>query len=91
MSVTKPFFSLFLLLAVLLSAVDGSAQIVASTLPMKTSVQGYAVPSGTLGDDQPAAVLLVVSLDIEPEWYIYSNIPGETGKPRRSPTSSTRP
>ena len=81
MSAIKKSYGTFLLLALLLVPTAGHGQIQASTLPIQVAVQGYAVPSGTLDDDTSGAVLLTVSLDIEPDWYIYANIPGETGKP----------
>ncbi|MCJ2164011.1 MULTISPECIES: cytochrome c biogenesis protein CcdA [unclassified Pseudodesulfovibrio] len=81
MPVTKPLFSLLLTVALSLVSSMCYAQIQPSSLPMETRVEGYAIPMGTLGEDEPGAILLAVTLNIEDDWYAYSNIPGEVGKP----------
>ncbi|AMK11637.1 protein-disulfide reductase DsbD family protein [Pseudodesulfovibrio indicus] len=83
MSLTKPLFSLFLTIALLLSASPGKAQIQPSSLAMTTAVQAYSLEPRTFGADFPGAVILALTLNIEEGWYAYSNIPGETGKPTR--------
>lgn len=83
MPLTKPLFSLFLTTLLLLSATVCPAQIQPSSLAMTTSTQAFSLEPGVLGQDAPGAVVLALTLNIDKDWYSYSNTPGETGKPTR--------
>ena len=81
MQLNKLFFHVFLLLALTLCSVSAQAQIQPSNLPMTTLVEAFSVPSGTLGHADAEAVVVTVTLTMEKDWYTYSNITGEMGKP----------
>lgn len=83
MPLTKPLFSLFLTTLLLLPATVCPAQIQPSSLAMTTSTQAFSLEPGILGQDEPGAVVLALTLNIDKDWYSYSNAPGETGKPTR--------
>lgn len=71
----KPFSYLFFVLILALGVSSAQAQIQPSSLPMETVLEGFAMPA----DD----VVLTVILNMEKDWYTYSNIPSDMGKPTR--------
>lgn len=79
----KPLSTFFLIIVSVLFAVAANAQIQPKALPMETAVEGFLVPPGSFNDNDEQAVLLTVTLDMEPDWYTYSNLPMELGKPTR--------
>ncbi|MBG0790144.1 MAG: thioredoxin family protein [Desulfovibrionaceae bacterium] len=81
MRLNKLFFHLFFALVLIALTPPAQAQIQPSSLPLRTAVQAFAVPAGILGDDDPQAVVLTVTLNMEEDWYTYSNVTGELGKP----------
>ena len=50
---------------------------------METVVEGFSVPSGTLDDTLPGAMVVTVTLNLDTDWYTYSNVPSDMGKPTR--------
>ena len=80
---TKPIFSFFVIAFLTLSAVAAKAQIQPSSLPMETEVHAFALAPDAVRPGSPGGTLLALTLHIEKEWYAYSNILGETGKPTR--------
>ena len=83
MPINKLFFALLLSALLLLPAPAANALMQPSSLAMKTSVAPYSVAPGAMGPDSPAGTLLALTMHIDKDWYSYSNIPGETGKPTR--------
>jgi thiol:disulfide interchange protein DsbD len=83
MRLNNLFFHFFFILASILFALPSQAQIKPSNLPMEAVVEGFSVPSGTLGDDSAEAVVVTVTLNMEKDWYTYTNVTGELGKPTR--------
>jgi len=74
----KHIFALLFLLFASVSGTSSHAQIQPKSLPMETTVQGYSLPQGPQGKN-----LLAITLTMEPDWYTYSNIPIEMGKPTK--------
>jgi len=83
MRLNKLFFHLFFILASILFTVPSQAQIQPSTLPMEAVVEGFAVPSGTLGETADGAIVVTVTLNLDRDWYTYTDVTGELGKPTR--------
>ena len=83
MPINKLFFILFLSAFLLLPAKPGKALVQPSSLPMTTSTALFRVSPDEVKAGSPGGVLLALTLHIEKDWYTYSNIPGETGKPTR--------
>ena len=83
MPINKLFFVLLLSAFLLLPATPGKALVQPSSLAMTTSTALFRVSPDELGSGSPGGVLLALTLHIEKDWYTYSNIPGETGKPTR--------
>jgi thiol:disulfide interchange protein DsbD len=54
-----------------------------STLAMKTSVAPFSLAPDEMEPGSPGGTLLALTMHIDKDWYAYSNIPGETGKPTR--------
>ncbi|BCS87383.1 protein-disulfide reductase DsbD family protein [Pseudodesulfovibrio sediminis] len=81
MSLTKPISTLFLTLLLILASTLGHAQIQPSKVPMKTVVEAFSIPAGTFEAQDTQAILLTVTMNMEPDWYAYSNLPAEMGKP----------
>ncbi|WFS61081.1 cytochrome c biogenesis protein CcdA [Pseudodesulfovibrio thermohalotolerans] len=81
MIIKKPLFTLLLSLFILLSATSAMPLSQPSSLPLKTSVEPFAVAADAIRPGSPGGVLLALTLHMEKEWYSYSNVPGETGKP----------
>jgi thiol:disulfide interchange protein DsbD len=52
-------------------------------MAMKTSVAPFAVAPDAMGPGASGGTLLALTMHIDKDWYAYSNIPGETGKPTR--------
>jgi thiol:disulfide interchange protein DsbD len=83
MPINKLFFALLLSALLLLPARPANALVQPSSLAMKTSMAPFAVAPDAMGPGTPGGMLLALTMHIDKEWYAYSNIPGETGKPTR--------
>ena len=83
MPINKLFFTLLLSALLLVPARAANALVQPSSLAMKTSVAPYSVPPDAMGPGSPGGTLLALTMHIDKDWYAYSNIPGETGKPTR--------
>nr|WP_321257419.1 cytochrome c biogenesis protein CcdA [uncultured Pseudodesulfovibrio sp.] len=75
MKITKQIFTLFYALLLSLSWTVAHAQISPGNIPMVTPVKAYWLA--------PDSLLLTLSLDMEPDWYTYADVPGGMGKPTR--------
>lgn len=73
MKITKLTTTLFITLLLALAWSASYAQIAPKTVPLNTPVTAYR-----LNND---VILLTISLDMEPDWYTYSNNPGPMSKP----------
>ncbi|MUM77079.1 cytochrome C biogenesis protein [Pseudodesulfovibrio sp. F-1] len=82
MQLTKRFSILFSLILLILAAGSRPSLAAPRTLPIEPGIQVF-----TLSDDSRRQLgldlshVLTVSLDMEPEWYTYANVPGGMGKP----------
>ena len=84
MYLTKPITTLFYTLMLTLACGVAHAQIQPSTLPMETPIEAFKLTgeaTAALGIEGTA--LLTISINMEPDWYVYANIPGEMGKPTK--------
>lgn len=75
MRITKLFFSLFIFLALTLSASVSFAQITPKNLPLKPDFQAYQINDKN--------ILITVTLNMETDWYTYADEPGGMGKPTK--------
>nr|WP_287410355.1 cytochrome c biogenesis protein CcdA [Pseudodesulfovibrio sp.] len=75
MKITKQITTLFFALLLSLFWTTAHAQISPKSIPMTTPVEAYRLA--------PDALLLTLSLNMEPDWYTYANDPGGLGKPTR--------
>ncbi|WP_319585014.1 cytochrome c biogenesis protein CcdA [uncultured Pseudodesulfovibrio sp.] len=83
MPINKLFFSLLLSALLFLPARAANALVQPSSLAMTTSVASFSIAPDALNPGSPGGVLLAMTMHIDKDWYTYSNIPGETGKPTR--------
>jgi thiol:disulfide interchange protein DsbD len=83
MPINKLLFALLLSALLLLPARPANALVQPSSLAMRTSVAPFALSPDAMGPGTPGGTLLALTMHIDKEWYAYSNIPGETGKPTR--------
>ncbi|EGB13858.1 Protein-disulfide reductase [Pseudodesulfovibrio mercurii] len=83
MPINKLLFTLLLSALLFLPATPAKALVQPSSLPMETSVEPFAVSPGAVRPGSPGGTLLALTLHIHKDWYAYSNVPGETGKPTR--------
>ncbi|NDV20615.1 cytochrome C biogenesis protein [Pseudodesulfovibrio sp. JC047] len=70
-----------LLFALALTLISAVCPAQAQPSPMKALIHAYSIAPGVLNTSEAGATLLTITLDINPEWYAYSNIPGDSGKP----------
>jgi thiol:disulfide interchange protein DsbD len=84
MHLSKPITTLFYTLILVLVSTFSHALVQPSKIALKTVVEAYQmdVESGTK-DETGSGVLLTLSLNMEPDWYTYANIPGGMGKPTK--------
>ncbi|MEZ7196437.1 protein-disulfide reductase DsbD family protein [Pseudodesulfovibrio karagichevae] len=83
MPINKLLFSLLLSALLLLPAQPANALVQPSSLAMKTSVAAFSVDPDAIWPGSPGGALLAMTLHIDEDWYTYSNVPGDTGKPTR--------
>jgi thiol:disulfide interchange protein DsbD len=83
MPINKLLFALLLSALLLMPARPANALEQPSALAMKTSVAAFSVDPDAIWPGSPGGALLAMTLHIDKDWYTYSNIPGDTGKPTR--------
>lgn len=83
MPINKLLFAVLLSALLLMPTGPANALVQPSSLAMKTTVAPFSVAPDAMGPGSAGGTLLALTMHIDKEWYSYSNIPGETGKPTR--------